>query len=234
MVIESDTAYLNPLTAAYIRGYRPVVPLPAELAHRPLSTLTPADMQVILNAGMASNLRLHPFKRTMGLPRIRQVLGVLQGMHPTNLLDIGSGRGVFLWPLLSALPHLPVTAIDLLDYRLQVITTVQRGGLDTLTCAQMDVTRLGFPDDSFDVVTVLEVLEHIPEAARAVAEVVRVATRFVILSVPSKADNNPQHIHLFTQSGLRRLFVAAGISRLNFSYVHNHMLVVASMAGNGC
>jgi hypothetical protein len=32
------------------------------------------------------------------LPRVRKVLGVLRGVHPANLLDVGSGRGAFLWP----------------------------------------------------------------------------------------------------------------------------------------
>ena len=106
-------------------------------------------------------------------------------------MDIGSGRGVFLWPLLTELPYRPVTAIDLLPHRLAVIDAVRRGGIERLTCARMDATGLGFPDNSFDVVTMLEVLEHIPHPRRALAEVVRVAARFVILSVPSKPDDNP-------------------------------------------
>jgi ubiquinone/menaquinone biosynthesis C-methylase UbiE len=123
---------------------------------------------------------------------------------------------------------LPVTAVDLLPHRLQVIAAVQRGGLDNLTCARMDATRLAFPDASFDVVTLLETLEHIPDAASAVAEVTRVARRFVLLSVPSQADDNPEHLHLFSQESLRALFAAAGIARLKFSYVPKHLLVVAT------
>ena len=37
------------------------------------------------------------------------------GIQPTSLLDIGSGRGTFLWPLLDTLPTLPVIAIDAAD-----------------------------------------------------------------------------------------------------------------------
>lgn len=222
-----DTAYLIPLAAAYVRGIRPVVPLPDALAQRPFSTLTSSDMETIVAAGLAAGVRLHPFKRTRGLPRVSQVLGVVRGIQPANLLDIGSGRGAFLWPLLTALPQVSVTAVDLLPHRLQTMAAVRRGGIDALTCARMDVTRLGLPDASFEVVTMLEVLEHIPQAAQALAEAVRVAARFVILSVPAKADDNPEHIHLFTQAGLQEMFAAAGIRRLKFSFVPNHMLVVA-------
>src|SRR5204863_363738 len=56
--------------------------------------------------------RVHKLKRSAERPRVRKVLGVLRVLGPTNLLDIGSGRGVFVWPLLDAFPHLPVTALD--------------------------------------------------------------------------------------------------------------------------
>lgn len=85
---SADIAYLTSLAAAYIRGARPAVPLPHDLAQRPLSTLTPVDLQIIVAAGQAAGLRLHPFKQTMGLPRVSQVLGALHGIRPVSLLDI--------------------------------------------------------------------------------------------------------------------------------------------------
>jgi 2-polyprenyl-3-methyl-5-hydroxy-6-metoxy-1,4-benzoquinol methylase len=49
-----------------------------------------------------------------------------------------------------------------------------------------------------DIVTLLEVLEHIPDVEKAVAAV-RMARKYVVVSVPSKEDNNPEHIHLLTK-----------------------------------
>jgi predicted kinase len=40
------------------------------------------------------------------------VLGILRGLAPRTLLDLGSGRGTFLWPLLDSFPELQVTAVD--------------------------------------------------------------------------------------------------------------------------
>src|SRR5579859_5196580 len=111
---------------------------------------------------------------------------------PRTLLDIGSGRGAFLWPLLDAFPGLPVTCADILDHRVAGIQALHDGGIATLTAAQADATALPFADGSFDVVTQLEVLEHIPDTRRALAEICRVARRFVVLSVPMHADDNPE------------------------------------------
>lgn len=44
------------------------------------------------------------FKRTAALPRVRKVLGILHGLGPESVLDVGSGRGVFLCPLLDGIP----------------------------------------------------------------------------------------------------------------------------------
>jgi len=54
-----------------------------------------------------------------------------------------------------------------------------------------------------------------------------VASKFLILSVPSKEDDNPEHIHLFDQQHLRSLLKEQGITRVTFDYIPNHMIVVA-------
>ncbi len=108
--------YFATLTAAFIRGklasnnygYN----LSTHLFEPLLGELTDLELCEIVEFGLAAGLHLHKFKRTMGLFRVQKVLGVLQGLAPINLLDVGSGRGSFLWPLLDAFPKLLVTSID--------------------------------------------------------------------------------------------------------------------------
>ena len=48
----------------------------------------------------------------------------------------------------------------------------------------MKAERMPFADDEFDVATAIEVLEHVPDPAHTVAEMARVAERWLLVSVP--------------------------------------------------
>jgi len=230
--MEHETYFLR-TAAAFVRG-RCVQGESIELTdvQRELSLDELADDQLveIFRAGINAGLKLHKFKRTMGLARVRRVFGVLHSLSPDDLLDVGSGRGVLLWPLLNEFPSLPVTTVDQNKRHADDLEAVRLGGIDRLTAFHMDVTELTFDDNQFDVATMLEVMEHIPAAAKAVAQAVRVARRFVVVSVPSKADDNPEHIHLFDEPQIRKLFFEAGVQRLTFDYVLNHLIVVANVS----
>ena len=234
--MSQEPIYYSRLAAAYVRGKlagTPVAGAQRALFAAPLDTLATTDFAALIQLGLEAGLRLHRFKRTMELPRVRKVLGILKGLQPSSLLDIGSGRGAFLWPLLDAFPDLPITALDLLDHRVADILAVRDGGVSTVMAVRGDATRLPFADASFEVVTMLEVLEHIPDTRRALAAVCRVASRFVVLSVPSKPDNNPEHIHLFDQRTLAELLSDYGMTHLHVEYVLNHLIVVARSASSG-
>jgi 2-polyprenyl-3-methyl-5-hydroxy-6-metoxy-1,4-benzoquinol methylase len=222
-------ARLRDLMAGTMGTVEPVLmdEMDRALLDRPLAELTDEERRRLIAIGLDAGLRPHRFKRAMELPRVRRALGILRGLGPAELLDIGSGRGVFLWPLLDAFPMLPVTAVDLLEYRVADLLAVRAGGVERLAAVRADARALPFVDGGFDTVTALEVLEHIPETERALAEVCRVARRFVVLSVPSKADNNPEHIHLFDTKRLEALLRAGGMARVSVEYVLNHLIVVA-------
>src|SRR6266581_1805763 len=103
------------LAAAYVRGSLP----------QASRGLTESEL---LALGREEGLKLGRFKRSAGLPRVRAVLGALCGILPRSLLDIGTGRGVFLWPLLEAFPYLAVTTVEPDERRRVHLDAVQRGG----------------------------------------------------------------------------------------------------------
>lgn len=225
--------YFARIAAAFVRGRLsngdPAPKLPLTLSEPHIDELSEDDQAAIIDHGLSAGLKLNKFKRTMGLARVDKVLGILKGITANELLDIGSGRGAFLWPLIDLFPDLDVKAIDCSDQRVHDINCVKSGGLTNLSADLMDVINLDLPDDSYDVVTMLEVLEHIPNAQDAINEVVRVAKRFIIFSVPSKEDDNPEHIHLFDQKRLIALLENAGVQRVRFDYVLNHIIAIAKI-----
>lgn len=230
-VVMDMNGYEALLAAAYVRGTARetgVPPLPPELTETPLEALTDAELARIIAAGERAGLKLYRFKKKDDLPRVSAVLGFLRGIRPDSLLDVGSGRGAFLFPFLRDFPEIPVTSVDLLPHRAQLLQAVARGGAERLTALQGDICVWDAPDGSFDVVTLLEVLEHIPQVGHAVKNAVRLARRYVVVTVPSKPDNNPEHIHLLTKEKLTGLFAAAGCDRLKFGGVNGHLLAIAS------
>ncbi len=198
------------LAAAFVRG---------RLGRSDLSD------EELIALGRERGLRLHRFKRS-GLPRVRKVIGILKGLRPAELLDVGSGRGTFLWPLLDAEPELPVTAIDLELFRVRDLAAVRAGGVATLRPSWQSTLALGFAAGAFDTVTALEVLEHLRTPEVAARELLRVARRFVVASVPSKPDDNPQHLRLFSRDALRDLFLRAGARAVTVDHVLNHRVAV--------
>lgn len=213
--------YYLKFAAAYVRGK---LEGEGRLFEERLDALSESDYENLFRIGKSAELKMYRFKRSMGLPRVAKVLGILRGFQPTELLDIGTGRGVFLWPLLDNFPYLAVECADVLDYRVNDLLTVKKGGITQIHASLTDVKELDFADESFDFVTMLETLEHIPETEEAFAQVCRIARRGVIISVPSKEDDNPEHIYLFDKKRIRELFAAQGIEKVKFDSVLNHIV----------
>lgn len=211
-MLFDDRHYLEP-AAAYVRGRLGL--------ERSLSASEATQR------GLDAGLRLHRFKRSGLLPRVKRVLGALQALGPSELLDVGSGRGAFLWPLLDAFAGLPVTSIDADPERAAELVAVSRGGLSRFTALRADVRALPFGDGAFDGASVLEVLEHLEGPERAVRELLRVSRRFVIASVPSHEDDNAEHLQLFDPRALTAMFENAGARRVSCDYVLNHLILIA-------
>jgi ubiquinone/menaquinone biosynthesis C-methylase UbiE len=210
-VITDETHYLA-LAAAYARGA--------------LGELALSDDEALARG---RELKLHRFKRTAQLPRVKAVIGALRGFGADRLIDLGSGRGAFVWPLLDA-TEVSVIAVDVLDYRALMFEHTRRGGISRVAGVRADITALPFADASVPCVTALEVLEHLPDDGpeRAVAEAMRVASVAVIASVPSHEDNNPDHVHLFDARGLEGMFRDTGARRVSRDHVLGHTIVVAT------
>ncbi|MEP1231098.1 MAG: class I SAM-dependent methyltransferase [Litorimonas sp.] len=125
-----------------------------------------------------------------------------------SILDIGVGAGQFVNML--ALSNKPLTSISGLDIR------PHSGFIQMFDHIQMhyhSVVNMEFPDNHFDVVTCLEVLEHLDDKnmAIAISELRRVAKKNLIITVPyNEATPLPKHhLQSFSYSRLNKLFPKA-------------------------
>lgn len=218
------------LAAAYVRGYAKANggKISDALLNLPLEQLADYQIDEIISYGKQNGLKMYRFKEKEDLPRVKMALGFLKAVYLESLLDVGSGRGVFLFPFMRDFPYARVTSLDILPHRVEFMNMIHLGGVDKLNALQANICDWNIPDNSFDVVTMLEVLEHIPEVEKAITNAVRIAQKYVVVSVPSKPDNNPEHIHLLTKDKLTTMFTAAGAKKLHFDGVNGHLFMTVA------
>ncbi|HEX5195148.1 MAG TPA: class I SAM-dependent methyltransferase [Solirubrobacteraceae bacterium] len=143
---------------------------------------------------------------------------------PESVLDIGCGEGVLTEQWARALGNGPVVGIDLEDPKLRAEWAARTR--PNLRFEAMPVETLSFEDDEFDLVAATEVLEHVSDPGLAVAEMARVARRWLLVSVPHEPlwrilnvargaylrdlGNTPGHLNHWSRAGFQRLLSAHG------------------------
>ena len=101
---------------------------------------------------------------------------------PESILDVGCGEGVLTRDWAERLGERRIVGIDLDDPKLRAEWANRTR--ENLEFRVEEATSLSFAEDEFDMATAIEVLEHVPEPEATVAEMARVARRWVLVSVP--------------------------------------------------
>jgi 2-polyprenyl-3-methyl-5-hydroxy-6-metoxy-1,4-benzoquinol methylase len=131
-----------------------------------------------------SNYRKHtsenPIQRALINRFHDKVKGIVTDLRPQSLLDAGCGEGFVDEILLTAMPELRITGFDVLGDSVKLASMRN----PRATFATGDIYNIEQPDSGFDVVIALEVMEHLHEPDKALAEMARVAKDYVVLSVP--------------------------------------------------
>jgi 2-polyprenyl-3-methyl-5-hydroxy-6-metoxy-1,4-benzoquinol methylase len=139
--------------------------------------------------------------------------------EPRSVLDVGCGEGVLTFEWAERLGDGRVVGIDLDDPNLRAEWETRRRA--NLELRAEEATDLSFAADEFDVATAIEVLEHVPEPEATLAEMARVASRWLIVSVPREPlwralnvargaywrslGNTPGHVNHWSRRSFREL-----------------------------
>jgi ubiquinone/menaquinone biosynthesis C-methylase UbiE len=121
----------------------------------------------------------NPLVRRMMAGFFAALDALLPAAAPATVLEVGIGEAEVAGRLADRYPAASIVGIDLPDDDL-ADAWAQTG----VSGAFADIARLPFPDDRFDLVLAIEVLEHVPDPEAALAELARVARHHLVLSVP--------------------------------------------------
>lgn len=129
-----------------------------------------------------------------------------------DVLDVGSGAGQFANCLAISGEFKSVATTD--PTRFNKYFELSNG----IVRYDNGIDRLPFPDDSFDVVTCMEVLEHLPDEvfAKAIPELRRVCRGQLVITVPycEPFPISPSHVRRFEDPDFARLFPNADFALL--------------------
>lgn len=144
-----------------------------------------------------------------------QVSTLVAPLAAQDVLDAGCGEGLGLTRLAPVLPG-RVTGFDLSEEAVSRARAAHPAG----TFSIEDITALPYDDGAFDLVICMEVLEHLPEPAKALRELKRVCRGHLLLSVPHEPwfqlgnlvrgqwretwGNHPEHVQHWGKRSFQR------------------------------
>lgn len=110
------------------------------------------------------------------------LLNELIKIVPSSILDVGCGEGFTLARIRNAGIKAVLEGVDI---RPEAINLGQKLNPE-LTLRTGNIYQLPYADNSFDAVLCSEVLEHLDDPERALAELRRVIRKYCIISVPNE------------------------------------------------
>lgn len=169
----------------------------------------------------SSNQRKHesqnPIQRALIDNFHAKAVEMIRRAQPSTILELGCGEGYVLRALADAGVRAELTGVEL-DSRAATIAAERLG--ERATIEQRDARELAADGRRFDMVLMLEVLEHIPDPGQMLPILERLTRRHLLLSVPWEPmfrglnlmrgkhldawGNDPEHVNHWGRRGFFR------------------------------
>ncbi|NLZ24528.1 class I SAM-dependent methyltransferase [Candidatus Dojkabacteria bacterium] len=149
-----------------------------------------------------------------------------------NLIEIGAGEGYWSAKLAAFFPNSKLISSDISNIEYPIRKEYLKKYTNVLV-KQDDATKLKYKENEFDLVICLEVLEHIPNAEKALSEIFRINKKFGLFSVPNEPiwsimnlargkyltrfGSTPDHINAWTPKKFAQLLKKTGY---RIRYIH--------------
>lgn len=167
------------------------------------------------------------------------LLGFVKETGASSVLDAGSGEGFTLDKLYRAKLAKRYAGFDASEEAVKMGNRM----FPHLRLVQGDMYTIPFASKSFDLVVCCEVLEHLSDPKKALAELCRVSGGLVMLTVPwepwfqlsnfflgkyvSRWGNHPEHVNHWTKSGFVQYVRANGLTVLHATISFPWIIVLA-------
>ncbi len=171
----------------------------------------------------------NPLVRFVHVQRLKKIVEIIPASGKRFILDAGCGEGHLLRFIHDSAPIHALFGVDATG--IAIAKASVRCPFAQLV--QGDLSRLPFGEETFDIITCTEVLEHIPEYDATIKELVRVLkpggllmitfpneglwilSRFLLGRKPIKV---PDHVNSFTPGMMRKIVPLSCISRQNLPF----------------
>jgi ubiquinone/menaquinone biosynthesis C-methylase UbiE len=169
----------------------------------------------------------------------KQFFKMIKPLRPVSILDVGCGEGFTLKKLEEKKIGKRAEGIDYSSDAIKIGKKIY----PQLVLSEGNVYDLKYPDNSFDLIICTEVLEHLEDPVKAVAEMKRVTSKYIVFSVPNEPffmmanflrgkylknfGNHPEHINHWTFRGFESFLKSSGLTVVKSKHPFAWSLVLA-------
>jgi ubiquinone/menaquinone biosynthesis C-methylase UbiE len=147
----------------------------------------------------------------------KKIKTIISNIEFNSFLDIGSGEGLVLTNLMEELKNKNCYGIDINESNLKMA----KKNVPFCNFKYGNIYKIPFPDNSFDIVSCMETLEHLEYPSKAIEEIKRVSSKTILVSVPREPlwsllniirgkywkylGNTPAHLNQWSTSSIIKL-----------------------------